>query len=277
MAKAERLRPRPASARRRPGRRSRRIRADYTPLSPVYPARSTGRRAALARWITDRDNPLTARVAVNHLWRWHFGTPLVATTHDFGRNGARPAHPELLDWLAVELMEPSAGVAPWSMKALHRRIVTSAATGWLRTPPMAGDPDRRIDPENRGYWHFPAARMEAEEVRDSLLHVAGGLDPTLGGPDIDLDQGLTSRRRSLYFTHHGEARMPFLELFDAPDACDAYRRTTSVVPQQALALVNNELLPRPEPGAGGPLVGRVGGGEATGATRRSSRPPSSRS
>jgi hypothetical protein len=84
--------------------------------------------------------------------------------------------------------------------------------------------------------------MEAEVVRDSLLHVAGGLDVALGGPEIDLAQGLKSRRRSLYFTHHGEARMPFLELFDAPDACDAYRRTTTVAPQQALALVNNDML-----------------------------------
>ena len=100
----------------------------YTPLSPVYPARSTGRRAALARWITGRTNPLAARVAVNYIWRWHFGTPLVATTHDFGRNGAAPSHPELLNWLAVELMEPTApGVSPWSMKSLHRRIVTSTA------------------------------------------------------------------------------------------------------------------------------------------------------
>src|SRR3954451_8238539 len=84
--------------------------------------------------------------------------------------------------------------------------------------------------------------MEAEEVRDSLLHLAGALDPAMGGPDIDYARGLTTRRRSLYFTHHGEARMMFLELFDAADACDAYRRTTSVVPQQALALVNNALL-----------------------------------
>jgi hypothetical protein len=84
--------------------------------------------------------------------------------------------------------------------------------------------------------------MEAEAVRDSFLQVAGVLDPTPGGPDIDHSLGLTTRRRSLYFTHHGESRMPFLELYDAPDACDAYRRTTTVVPQQALALVNNELL-----------------------------------
>jgi hypothetical protein len=216
---------------------------DYTPISPTYPSRSTGRRTALARWITDRGNPLTARVAVNHVWRWHFGTPLVATTYDFGRNGAAPTHPELLDWLAVELMEPTApGVAPWSLKSLHRLVVTSAAYRMGSHPGEARPGERRLDPGNRWLWHFPAARMEAETVRDSLLHLAGALDPALGGPDIDLAQGLTARRRSLYFTHHGEARMPFLELFDAADACDAYRRTTTVVPQQALALTNNELL-----------------------------------
>jgi hypothetical protein len=217
--------------------------AVYTSFGPMYPSSSTGRRAALARWITDRANPLTARVAVNHLWRWHFGKPLVATTHDFGRNGSPPSHPELLDWLAVELMEPaSPGAAPWSMKQLHRLIVTSAAYRMRSHPLLADEPNRSVDPDNHAYWHFPAARMEAEVVRDSLLHLTGALDPTFGGPEIDLAQGLTSRRRSLYFTHHGEARMPFLELFDAPDACDAYRRTTSVVPQQALALVNNDML-----------------------------------
>src|SRR5262249_9895008 len=217
--------------------------SSYTSISPLYPAKSSGRRAALARWITDRANPLTARVAVNHLWRWHFGTPLVATTHDFGRNGPLPTHPALLDWLAVELMEPTApGAVPWSMKALHRRIVTSAAYRMGSHPIRANDAGRSIDPANRDYWRFPAARMEAEEVRDSLLQVAGVLDSTPGGPDIDQALGLTSRRRSVYFTHHGESRMPFLELFDSPDVCDAYRRTTTVVPQQALALVNNELL-----------------------------------
>jgi hypothetical protein len=165
----------------------------------------------------------------------------VATTHDFGRNGTPPTHPELLDWLAVELMEPSEG-KPWSLKGLHRAIVTSAAYRMASHPAGANPPGRAIDPENRGYWRFPAGRMEAEEVRDSLLHVAGALDPAMGGPDIDYARGLTARHRSLYFTHHGEARMTFLELFDAADACDAYRRTTSVVPQQALALVNNTLL-----------------------------------
>lgn len=218
---------------------------EYTPLSPSYPAKSTGRRAALARWLTDRANPLAARVAVNHLWRWHFGQPLVATTSDFGRNGALPTHPKLLDWLAVELMEPTApGAHPWSLKSLHRRLVTSAT--YRMQSHLSGasvtDRDRTIDRENQWYWHFPTSRMEAEVVRDGLLHVAGALDATLGGPDIDFTQGMTSHRRSLYFTHHGEARMTFLELFDAPDACDAYKRSTSVVPQQALALVNNEWL-----------------------------------
>jgi hypothetical protein len=182
-------------------------------------------------------------VAVNHIWRWHFGTPLVASTFDFGRNGSRPTNPELLDWLAQELMHPSgAGALPWSMKALHRLVVTSETYRMKSEPDSPTAPGLKLDPGNTLYWHFPRNRMEAEVVRDSLLHVAGMLDTTSGGPDIDLAQGLVSHRRSLYFTHHGESRMPFLEIFDAPDACDAYKRTTSVVPQQALAMVNNEFL-----------------------------------
>src|SRR5262249_28944811 len=90
-------------------------------------------------------------------------------------------------------------------------------------------------------WHFPSRRMEAEEVRDSLLFVAGELDPAMGGHEIPQEQGLTSRRRSLYFAHHGEGKMEFLELFDGANACEAYRRSTSVLPQQALALSNSEL------------------------------------
>ncbi len=222
---------------------------DYTRLGPIYATRSTGRRTALARLITDRGNPLTARVAVNHVWRWHFGTPLVATTSDFGRNGKRPSHPELLDWLAVELMEPGTQAAlPWSLKPIHRLIVTSAA--YRMGSHADSDPqsqslathNRSIDPDNTYHWRFQPRRMEAEEVRDSLLHAAHEIDSSMGGPDIDFTQGLSSHRRSLYFSHHGEARMPFLELFDAPDACDCYRRTSSIVPQQSLALVNNDLL-----------------------------------
>jgi hypothetical protein len=128
------------------------------------------------------------------------------------------------------------------MKALHRLIVTSGAYRSASHVKGPDGPSLTIDPENHAYWRFPASRLEAEEVRDAVLQASGGLDPAMGGPDIDFAQGLTSRRRSLYFTHHAEGKMPFLELFDAPDACDAYRRTTSVAPQQALAIVNNKLL-----------------------------------
>jgi len=204
---------------------------NYTPLSPVYPKTSSGRRAALARWITDRDNPLTARVAVNHVWAGHFGRPLVETTNNFGRSGKPPTHPELLDWLAVEFMDHG-----WSLKHLHRLIVTSRA---YRMASKAGP--QPADRDNVYLWKFPTTRLEAEVVRDSLLVVAGELDPTAGGPEVPQDQGLTSRRRSLYFAHHGEARMEFLDIFDAANPCDAYRRTTSVLPQQALALTNSEL------------------------------------
>ena len=218
----------------------------YSPLSAIYPKTSTGRRAALAKWITSAENPLTARVAVNHLWGWHFGRPLVETTSNFGRSGKAPSHPELLDWLAVEFMQPTwrAGErespGAWSTKHLHRLIVTSQA--YRMQSRAAGDtPNLKADADNIFLWRFPTNRMEAEVVRDSLLHVAGDLDPTMGGPEIPQDQGLTSRRRSLYFAHHGESRTVFLDLFDAANPCDAYRRTSSVLPQQALALANSDL------------------------------------
>ena len=116
----------------------------------------------------------------------------------------------------------------------------------------------KLDADNVYLWRFPTNRLEAEVVRDSLLAVAGELDPTAGGPEIAAGQGLISRRRSLYFAHHGEARMAFLDIFDAANPCDAYRRTASVLPQQALALTNSEL-------ACG--MSRVAGGEAVGATK----------
>ena len=208
---------------------------DYTPLTQVFPSKSTGRRLALARWIVHADNPLTARVAVNHIWRWHFHQPLVATPHDFGRNGKRPTHPELLDWLASELI-----AGGWRMKAIHRLIVTSAAYR-MRSHAALDHPNHHRDPENQSYWRFPPARMEAEVVRDSLLATLGILDPHMGGPDLDFTQGFTTTRRSIYLSHHGEGRMQFLELFDAPDVCEAYTRTESIIPQQSLALANNEL------------------------------------
>ena len=218
--------------------------ATYTPLSPIYPnTTSSGRRAALARWITAKDNPLTPRVAVNHLWAGHFGRPLVETTNNFGRSGRAPSHPELLEWLAAELANPGRkGGGAWGTKHLHRLIVTSRA--YRMSSKGADSPNAKLDADNVYLWRFPTNRLEAEAVRDGLLAVAGELEAAAGGPEIPQDQGLTSRRRSLYFAHHGEARMEFLDVFDAANPCDAYRRTTSVLPQQALALANSDLAQR---------------------------------
>ncbi len=199
----------------------------------TYPAASTGRRLALARWITDRQNPLAARVAVNHLWLRHFGRGIVPTEFDFGKNGRPPSHPALLDWLAAEFMDHG-----WSMKYLHRLIVTSAAYRMDSTGPTA---DQARDPENHWLWRMNPRRLEAEAVRDSALFVAGQLDETRGGPDIDEHLGLTVRRRSLYFRHAPEKEMEFLSVFDSANVSECYRRSESVVPQQALALANSPL------------------------------------
>lgn len=210
----------------------------YTPLSPIYPKTSTGRRKALAEWLTSKANPLTARVAVNHLWLRHFDRALVETVFDFGRNGKKPSHPELLDWLAVEFMESG-----WSMRHMHRLIVTSAAYRLQSAAGSAGSENQARDPDNHFYWHANAKRMEAEIVRDSVLATAGELDRQVGGMVLENSQETTSKRRSLYFSVYPEdsGHLKFLEIFDAPDPCDCYKRTTSVMPQQALALTNNQL------------------------------------
>lgn len=207
----------------------------FTLLTPTYPAQSTGRRTALARAIVDRNNPLTARVAVNHIWMRHFGRPLVESVFDFGRNGKRPSHPELLDWLAVELIE-----AKWSMKHLHRLIVTSA-TYRLASAAAADSPQLKLDADNHFFWRFPRQRMQAEVLRDSILHSASQLDLTQGGPEIEQAEAEKTRRRSLYLSHHGERRAALLESFNAANPADCYRRIETVVPQQALAIANDQL------------------------------------
>ena len=233
----------------------------YSAFSPTYPKTSTGRRRALADWIASTQNPLTARVAVNHIWSRHFHSPLVSSVYDFGRNGARPTHPELLDWLAVELMESG-----WSMKHLHRLIVTSAAyqrvssvgaTESVPRPSGSGQPESShgplpdgrstavtLDPENKLLWRMNPGRMEAEVVRDSLLYTAGKLDPKIGGQELENSEALTTFRRSLYYSVFPEqgGKSALGELFDAPDALECYRRTRSIIPQQALALTNSDLV-----------------------------------
>ncbi len=197
---------------------------------------STGRRTALANWITDRRNPLTARVAANHIWTRHMGQSLVPTVFDFGRKGIPPTHPELLDWLATELMDNG-----WSMKHLHRLIVNSAAYRMSSTLSGADDNVKK-DPENRYLWRRVPIRLESQLVRDTLLFHAGTLDLTMGGPSVPTAAQPTSTRRSLYFFHSNNERNLFLTTFDEALVKDCYRREQSIVPQQALALSNSGLV-----------------------------------
>jgi len=202
-----------------------------------FPRTSSGRRSALAAWMTDARNPLTARVAVNHMWARHFGTPLVATVFDFGRKGAAPTHSELLDWLAVELRESG-----WSMKKLHRLMVTSETYRMSSSAKALDSTDNRVatDPANRYYWRMNPVRMEAQIVRDALLHLSGELDLTMGGPPVPVADE-SSRRRSLYFLHSHNDQQKFLEIFDDANVLECYRRAESIVPQQALALQNSKM------------------------------------
>ncbi|MBC8115530.1 MAG: DUF1553 domain-containing protein, partial [Candidatus Saccharimonas sp.] len=236
----------------------------YAAVGEMFPATSTGRRAALAQWIASKQNPRTARVAVNHIWLRHFGQALVPSVANFGLNGDQPSHPELLDWLAVELMENG-----WRMKPIHRAIVLSATYRMSSSGGGHGDKETRgrgensnsslplspaplvplsssaagtaHDPTNRYLWRMNSRRMEAEVVRDSVLFAAGSLDATRGGAEIPEAQGQTSLRRSLYFRNTPNEKMKFLELFDVADPNGCYRRKESVVPQQALALMNSAL------------------------------------
>jgi hypothetical protein len=192
---------------------------------PLPPDAGSGR-LALAGWLTDPKNPLTARVMVNRIWQGHFGTGIVATPNDFGTRGAAPTHPELLDWLAAEFVRSG-----WSVKHMHRLILTSEA--------YRGGVHRR--------------RLTAEEIRDSLLAVSGELDPSPGGPHPFPDPATwtftqhapfkavyETNRRSVYLMTQRIQRHPFLALFDGPDpnASTATRQTTTV-PTQALFFLND--------------------------------------
>jgi hypothetical protein len=198
-----------------------------------FPATSTGRRSALAQWITHKDNPLAARVIVNHIWNRHFGQPLVPTVFDYGRKGTPPTHPELLDTLAVELMEHG-----WDLRYLHRLIVTSRA--YQLDSSTLQPAEQQKDPENKSLWRFPSRRLESQVVRDALLVLANKLDSTRGGPSIPVNDE-ASRRRSLYFVHSHNDHNRFLAQFDDAGVQECYRRSESIVPQQSLALIHGKL------------------------------------
>lgn len=216
------------------------------PLSPK--GKSTGRRAALACWLTRPDHPLTARVLVNRLWQHHFGRGLVATPSDFGTQGEPPTHPELLDWLAAELIAQG-----WSLKALHRLMVTSAT---YRQAPRGWPETLRRDPENRWLGRSRRRRLEGETLRDALLAVSGLLNRKMAGPSVcpelpaelgtvrgwRVTPEVTERqRRSIYVYVKRNLRYPFFQLFDAPDSNETCpRRYVSTSAPQALLLLNSQ-------------------------------------
>lgn len=194
--------------------------------------RTSFRRAALAKWLTDTRygaGALAARVLVNRLWHHHFGRGIVATINDFGLQGEMPTHPELLEWLANDLVEHG-----WGLKRLHRTIVLSQAYRLSGATQAAG---MKTDPDNRLWWRRPRRRLEAEIIRDNLLAVGGRLDPAMFGPGT-LDENM--RRRSIYFTVQRSKLIPFLQVFDWPDSLtSAGARPTTVVAPQALLFLNN--------------------------------------
>ncbi len=202
----------------------------------LYPATSTGRRLALARWIANERNPLTARVLVNHVWLRHFGASLVPEVSDFGRRCPPPLHQDVLDTLAVEFMQHG-----WSLKHLHRVMVLSEL--YRRSSSNAGAVASTLsaDPDNACYWRMNSRRIESQSVRDAMLQAAGRLDLQRGGPSIDPGKEEASLRRSLYFAQTPDIEHRFLAAFDNSTVLECYRRQESIVPQQALALANSRL------------------------------------
>ena len=234
-------------------------------ISPKPEARTSGRRGILAGWLTSKDHPLTARVMVNRLWQHHFGQGIVASPSDFGVQGEMPTHPELLDWLANEFMSSSGPAGPlandgltpaarqaWSMKKMHRLMVTSATYRQAsRSGPSAADP------ENRLLGRMNRRRLEGEALRDTLLAVSGLLNAKAGGPSIfpELPAELGGikgwsvspeperHRRSVYVFVKRNMRYPFFSVFDTPEANESCaRRNLSTNAPQALMLLNSKIV-----------------------------------
>ncbi|MFN3324405.1 MAG: DUF1553 domain-containing protein [Bryobacteraceae bacterium] len=232
---------------------------------PELPDNIEKPRLELAKWIADPDNPLTARVMVNRVWHYHFGRGIVGTPNDFGRMGERPSHPELLDYLANEFV-----ASGWSVKHVHRLILNSST--YRQDSAMPKDAAYKAlvmekDPQNRLLWRANRRRLDAEEIRDAILAISGSLNREIGGPSvmIPIAQELIDAlykpsqwkvtpdesahvRRSIYLINKRNLRLPFMEVFDHPDAqVSAPRRESSTHAPQALELLNGDLTMKQAP------------------------------
>src|SRR5262245_659153 len=216
--------------------------------------KTSGYRLAFAHWLTSREHPLTARVFVNRVWQQHFGRGIVETPENFGKLGAAPTHPELLDWLAVDFMKNG-----WTLKRLHRLIMTSSVYRQSSHQPTEGDASlaKKVDPDNHLLWRLNLLRLEAEVIRDSVLAASGKLDRTSGGPAILLaprPEGLQTvsekdptpnarYRRSLYLLARRNYPLEFLQVFDFPVIqVNCTRRINSATPLQSLTMLNDEFM-----------------------------------
>ncbi|HEV7867275.1 MAG TPA: DUF1553 domain-containing protein, partial [Chthoniobacteraceae bacterium] len=200
------------------------------PIEATLPA-STGRRSALAKWLTQAENPLSTRVMVNRVWQYHFGQGLVATASDFGKLGEKPSHPELLDWLTRRFVAEG-----WSLKKLHRLIVLSATYQQSTTNPEAAQA-RLKDPENRLLWRASTRRLEAEQIRDAILATTGELDLTAEGPGEDWSKP----RRTIYTKVIRNTRDPLLDVFDTAEGfTSTAQRNTTTTPTQSLYMLNSQ-------------------------------------
>ncbi|MBI2151085.1 MAG: DUF1553 domain-containing protein, partial [Acidobacteria bacterium] len=226
-------------------------------ITPPAGLNSTGRRGALAAWLTDPKNPLTARVMVNRIWQYHFGAGIAATSGDFGRMGSRPTHPELLDYLTSSFVENG-----WSLKKLHRQILLS------NTYQQSSDYQPKAaeaDPDNKLLWRYNRRRIEAEAIRDSMLAVSGLLNRQMGGPGVfppvpagtlsELSatavaggwktekDAAQSNRRSVYIFVRRNLPYPMLQEFDSASTFESWhQRKNTVTPSQSLDLLNNDLV-----------------------------------
>ncbi len=221
-----------------PGRSQNTIAPGFLTLLDPEPAKieapaipnSTGRRSALALWLTQPENPLSTRVITNRIWQYHFGQGLAANASDLGRLGEKPTHPELLDWLTARFVRDG-----WSFKKLHQRIVTSATYRQSSAHPQFAAQQTR-DPENSLYWRAQARRLDAEQIRDALLAATGQLDLTTGGPGVNPD----TPRRSIYTRIMRNSRDPLLDVFDLPQFFSSESaRNTTTTPVQSLLLFNS--------------------------------------